>query len=103
MANANSESKQPALRLIFDRRIKRQFHGARISSDGGMLVYRELEHRSLTTLREKLVKIGARIVRHGRHVVFQLAELAVPRVFLIQGPGHRHAEGAARDIPAAGR
>jgi hypothetical protein len=26
-----------------------------------------------------LVKIGARIVRHGRHVVFQLAEVAVPR------------------------
>jgi hypothetical protein len=26
---------------------------------------------SLTTLREKLVKIGARIVRHGRYVTFQ--------------------------------
>src|SRR5215213_9049268 len=35
---------------------------------------------SLTTLREKLVKIGARIVRHGRYVVFQLAEVAVPRM-----------------------
>jgi hypothetical protein len=34
----------------------------------------EVEHWSLTTLREKLVKIGARIVRHGRYVVFQLAE-----------------------------
>jgi Transposase DDE domain group 1 len=34
---------------------------------------------SLTTLREKLVKIGARIVRHGRYVVFQLAEVVVPR------------------------
>ena len=34
---------------------------------------------SLTTLRAKLVKIGARIVRHGRYVVFQLAEAAVPR------------------------
>jgi hypothetical protein len=30
-------------------------------------------------LREKLVKIGARIVRHGRYVAFQLAEVAVPR------------------------
>jgi hypothetical protein len=30
-------------------------------------------------LREKLVKIGARIVRHGRYVVFQLAEVTVPR------------------------
>jgi hypothetical protein len=39
----------------------------------------QVEHWSLTTLREKLVKIGARIVRHGRYVVFQLAEVAVPR------------------------
>ena len=39
----------------------------------------EVEHWSLTTLREKLVKIGARIVRHGRYVVFQLAEVAAPR------------------------
>ncbi len=39
----------------------------------------EVEHWSLTTLREKLVKIGARIVRHGRYLVFQLAEVAVPR------------------------
>jgi hypothetical protein len=39
----------------------------------------EVEHWSLTTLREKLVKIGARIVRNGRYVVFQLAEVAVPR------------------------
>ena len=34
---------------------------------------------TLTTLREKLIKIGARIVRHGRYVVFQLAEVVVPR------------------------
>ena len=39
----------------------------------------EVAHWSLTTLREKLVKIGARIVRHGRYVVFQLAEVDVPR------------------------
>jgi Transposase DDE domain group 1 len=37
------------------------------------------EHWSLTTLREKLVKIGAKIVRRGRYVAFQLAEVAVPR------------------------
>ena len=33
----------------------------------------------MTTLREKLVKIGAKLVRHGRYVTFQLAEVAVPR------------------------
>jgi hypothetical protein len=39
---------------------------------------------SLTTLREKLIKIGARIVRHGRYVVFQLAEVAVPRLLFAE-------------------
>ncbi len=39
----------------------------------------EVEHWSLTMLREKLVKIGAKVVGHGRCVTFQLAEAAVPR------------------------
>ncbi len=39
----------------------------------------EVEHWSPTTLREKLVKIGAKVARHGRYVTFQLAEVAVPR------------------------
>ena len=34
---------------------------------------------TLTTLREKLVKIGAKVVRHGRYVTFQRAEVAVSR------------------------
>ena len=37
-----------------------------------------VETWSLTTLREKLVKIGAKVVRYGRYVAFQLAEGAVP-------------------------
>jgi hypothetical protein len=39
----------------------------------------EVGQWTLTTLREKLIKIGARIMRHSRYVVFQLAEVAVPR------------------------
>jgi hypothetical protein len=39
----------------------------------------EASHWSLTTLRERLVKIGARIVRHGRSITFQMAEVMVPR------------------------
>ena len=38
-----------------------------------------VEHWSLTTLREKLIKIGAKVVSHGRYITFQLAEVAVPR------------------------
>jgi len=40
---------------------------------------KEVEHWSLTTIREKLVKIGAKVVSHGRYVTFQMAEVAVPR------------------------
>ena len=34
---------------------------------------------SLTSLREKLIKIGAKVVSHGRYVTFQLAEVAASR------------------------
>ncbi len=33
---------------------------------------------TLTTLREKLNKIGTKVVRHARYIMFQLAEVAVP-------------------------
>ena len=36
-------------------------------------------HWSLTTLRTKLIKIGAKAVRHARSVTIQMAEVAVPR------------------------
>lgn len=38
-----------------------------------------VRHWSLTTLREKLVKIGAKVVAHSRYVTFQMAEVAIPR------------------------
>ncbi len=38
-----------------------------------------VETWSMTSLREKLIKIGAKIVSHGRYVSFQMAEVAVPR------------------------
>ncbi len=46
---------------------------------------KEVEHWSLITLglerqrRSRVVKIGAKVVRHGRYVTFQLAEVAVSR------------------------
>src|SRR5215213_8651446 len=39
----------------------------------------EVERWSLTSLREKVVKIGAKVVAHARYTVFQMAEVAVPR------------------------
>jgi len=40
---------------------------------------RSVKHWSLTTLREKLIKIGAKVITHARYVIFQMAEVAVPR------------------------
>jgi len=39
-----------------------------------------VEPRSLTSLRERLIKIGAKVVSYGRCVTFQLAEVAVSRL-----------------------
>jgi hypothetical protein len=38
-----------------------------------------IERWSLTTLGEKVVKIGAKIIAHLRYTVFQMAEVAVPQ------------------------
>jgi len=38
-----------------------------------------VRHWSLTRLREKLIKIGAKVTRHAKYVTFHLAEVAVTR------------------------
>jgi hypothetical protein len=38
-----------------------------------------IKNWSLTSLKEKLIKIGAKVVSHGRYVAFQMAEVAIPR------------------------
>jgi len=38
-----------------------------------------VKHWSLTTLREKLIKIGAKVISHSRYVFFQMAEVAIAR------------------------
>ena len=40
---------------------------------------RKIKRWSLTTLREKMIKIGAKVVRRSRYVRFQLAEVAIKR------------------------
>jgi hypothetical protein len=38
-----------------------------------------VKHGSLTASREKLVRIGAKLVTHARYVMFQMAQVAIPR------------------------
>ncbi len=54
----------------------------RLAKERKLALPEAAEHWLLTTLREKLMKIGAKVVRHGRYVTFQLAEVAVPRSLL---------------------
>jgi DDE family transposase len=39
---------------------------------------RAVSYRMFTTLRKKLIKIGAKVVSHARYVTFQMADVAVP-------------------------
>jgi hypothetical protein len=47
-------------------------------------VSEEAENWSLSTLQEKLIKIGAKVVGHGRYVTFQLAEVAISRALFAE-------------------
>ena len=57
---------------------------------------------SLTTLREKLIKIGARVVRHSRYMVFQMAEVAVPRLLFQEILGRIAQLRASPELARAG-
>lgn len=40
----------------------------------------EMARWPLTTIREKVVKIGAKVIAHARYTIFQMAEVAAPRL-----------------------
>jgi hypothetical protein len=47
--------------------------------DADVITPEPIKDWSLTSLKEKLIKIGAKVVSHGRYVAFQMAEVAIPR------------------------
>src|ERR671910_1283149 len=76
MADATGETKQP-LRVAFDRRLKLEFHGARITSDAGQLAYRELaDALGLTAVAASALAEGRR-GKNIRHRLLGLLRQAV--------------------------
>jgi hypothetical protein len=75
---AAGEAKDPPLRPVFDRRIKLEFHGARITTDCGLLAYRELDDAlGLTDIAITKLLDG----RRGRNTRHKLSGLFRQSVF----------------------
>src|SRR4051795_9875461 len=95
MADATGEAKK-ALRVTFDRRLKLEFHGARITSDGGLLAYRELDDAlGLTSTAASVLAAG----RRGENIRHRLLGLLRQAVYgRLAGYGDvNDAERLARD------
>jgi len=45
---------------------------------------KKIRHWSLRTLQVKLIKIGAKVVKHSRYVIFQMAEVAMPKTLFCE-------------------
>ena len=77
MVDATGEARRPPLRVAFDRRLKLEFHGVRITSDGGLLADRELDDAlDLTAMAASLLSENRR-GRNTRHRLLGLLRQAV--------------------------
>ncbi len=84
-------TKGERLNIRFNRKIKLEFHGARLTSDGGLLVCNlgnflrrlvlpgKIKHLSLRSLLINLIKIGAKVLRRSLYSMFQMAEVAISK------------------------
>lgn len=77
MEHPAGESDDGALRVDFDRRLRPEFHGSRITSDAGLLAYRELDDAlCLTELAGPVLSDGRRR-KNTRHLLSGLLRQSV--------------------------
>jgi Transposase DDE domain group 1 len=67
MADPTGEANRNALRLDFDRRLLLQFRGSAITSDAGLLAYRELDNALHLTDTAANTLADTRTGKNGRH------------------------------------
>ena len=71
------EGCQDALRLNFDRRLKLEFHGTKVTSDAGLLAYRELDETLGLTRTAGFEFSDSRIGRNTRHSIAALLRQSI--------------------------
>ena len=77
MWNPEGESDRSSLRPCFDRRLKLEFHGSRVTSDAGLLAYRELDDALGLTALAGDVLADSRMGKNGWHGVVGLLRQSV--------------------------
>ena len=78
------EAKKGALRVVFDRSLKLEFHGSKVTSDAGLLAYRELDDALGLTVMTDDIFDDWRTGQNTQHEVSQVVETTLVRAGNLQ-------------------